>query len=103
MLPPGHRSPQVLRAFFCRRVGPDSRFDATKRAFVAAGEGRTLGQAVEHWYATRTAGPGEIPAQFEMSRFARAGHQAHPGGTRAELLTACRSYRILPVEARPDP
>ena len=64
---------------------------------------RTLGEAVEHWHATRSAQRPAIGPQFELNRFSRAWHRAHPGGSRADLLAAWSSYRSLPVDARPAP
>ena len=69
------------------------------RAFIAAG-GRTLGDAVDHWYATRHRGPQEIEPQFELNRFGRAWRVAHPGSTHTEMLAAWADHRALPVEER---
>lgn len=65
-IPVGQRSTQVLRAWFVEQIGPGFRFDGTMRAFIAEG-GRTLGEAVDHWYATRHRGPQEIDPQFELN------------------------------------
>ncbi len=70
------------------------------REFIANGAGRTLGASVAYWHATRSAGPSEIGPQFELNRFSRAWHEAHPGGSRTDLMAAWREHRALPVEAR---
>ena len=102
LIPAGQRSGQALRAWFVEQIGPGFRFDGPMRTFIAEG-GRTLGDAVDHWYATRHRGPQEITPQFELNRFGRAWRAEHPGSTHAEMLTAWSSYRALPVEERsPD-
>lgn len=67
VIPAGQRSSQAIRAYLTSRVGPGFRFDAAMRDFVTHGEGRTLGEAVEHCspgrLAGRPAGPlGQLPA-----------------------------------------
>ena len=99
VIPVGQRSSQVLREFFRAHVGPTFRFDGAMREFIAAG-GATLGDAIEHWYATRDAAPKPITSQFELNRFTRQWHEDHPGGTRDELMAAWWAYRALPVDAR---
>lgn len=66
--------------------------------FIAEGTGRTLGEAVAHWHATRVeaALPKPIAAQFELNAFLREWWAAHPGGTRAEALAAWRERRAVP-------
>ncbi len=103
VIPAGQRSSRAIRAYLSSRVGPGFRFDAAMRDFVTHGEGRTLGEAVEHWRATRSAQRPAIGPQFELNRFGRAWHRAHPGGSRADLLAAWSSYRSLPVDARTAP
>jgi hypothetical protein len=95
-IPPGQRCTQHLRAFFAAEVGPGFRFDGAMRAFIADGAGRTLGEAVEHWHATRDRPPGEIGEQFELNRFLRAFHAEHPAAGRAEALAAWRAHRAAP-------
>ncbi|MFB9877812.1 DUF6434 domain-containing protein [Planobispora siamensis] len=103
VLPDGQRCSQQLRAFFRERIGAAFHFDAAMREFIATGAGRTLGEAVRHWHATRQAPPSQIGAQFELNRFLRDWHAAHPGAGRHEALQAWRHYRSLPVEARQGP
>lgn len=100
VLPPGQRCSQALREFFGARVGAGFAFDDAMRSFIATGAGRTLGDAVDHWYATRSAPRPEIGPQFELNRFTRTWHQDHPDGTRSELLVAWRAHRVLPVDGR---
>jgi hypothetical protein len=74
------------------------------RAFIAGG-GRTLGEAVDHWYATRHRGPQEVDPQFELNRFGRAWRADHPGSTHTEMLAAwaehsrCRWSHVEPDES----
>ncbi|MFF5443482.1 DUF6434 domain-containing protein [Streptomyces sp. NPDC012888] len=98
VIPEGQRCSQVLREFFRREIGAGFHFDGFMRAFVAEGAGRTLGDAVAHWYETRAAAaePGEIGAQFELNRFLRDWHAANPAGGRAEALAAWREHRGRP-------
>jgi hypothetical protein len=70
------------------------------RRFVAEGAGRTLAEAVEHWYATRSEPREEIAPQFELNRFVRDWRRANPDGRRADALPAWRAYRERPVDGR---
>jgi hypothetical protein len=103
VIPPGQRCSQTLRAFFHQHIGPGFTFDSFMRDFVATGAGRTLGDAIAHWHATRAeaAGPHPIAPQFELNAFLRRWRVAHPAGTRDDALRAWREYRSLPVEERP--
>lgn len=103
VIPPGQRCSQELRRFFTDALGPSFRFDAPMREFIANGHGRTLREAADHWRATRDRPRGEIAPQFELNRFVRGWHAAHPSGTRAEALAAWRLHRSLPVDARTSP
>jgi hypothetical protein len=100
VIPPGQRCSQELRVFFAQRVGRGFRFDAAMRDFIATGAGRTLGDAVEHWHATRSLPPPPIGQQFELNRFLHDWHAANPGGGRTEAIAAWRAHRSLPVDAR---
>lgn len=73
------------------------------REFIAAGAGRTLGEAVEHWRATRTGPPRAIGPQFELNRFSRDWHRSHPEGTPKERQEAWAQHRSLPADNRPAP
>lgn len=99
VIPVGQRSSQVLREFFQARIGDSFHFDATMRAFIATG-GATLGDAIQHWHATRHTPPATISSQFELNRFTRAWFAQHPKGTHAELMAAWWVHRSLPVDGR---
>ncbi len=102
VIPVGQRCSQVLREHFRRQIGPAFTFDAFMRTFIAHGEGRTLGEAVAHWHATRSAAaePQPIGAQFELNAFLRAWRRDHPGGGREDALAAWRHHRSLPRDMR---
>ena len=101
VIPAGHPCSQVLREFFVNALGPGFRFDAHMREFFAANDGTaTLAAALDHWHATREADAGSIGPQFELNRFARDWHAAHPGGTRNQMLSAWKIHRSLPVDQR---
>jgi hypothetical protein len=95
VIQPGQRCSQVLRRFFQSRIGPGFHFDQAMRDFIADGAGRTLGDAVAHWHATRDQPPGPIGRQFEYNRFIRDWHAAHPGGAQA-AAAAWRAHRADP-------
>lgn len=94
------RCSQQLRAFFTVEIGAGFRFDAAMRDFIAEGAGRTLGDAIRHWHATRAERPRQIGAQFELNRFLRDWHAAHPGASREAALAAWRGHRSRPVDGR---
>lgn len=101
VLPPGQRCTQQLRAYLSAEIGRGFHFDDPMRDFIGAGTGRTLGEVVEHWWATRDREPPEIAPQFELNRFLSDWHAAHPGGSRRGGLDAWLVHRALPVDARP--
>lgn len=101
VVPPGQRCSQVVRGWFAEQLGAPFRFDAAMREFFAQADGTTtLGDALAHHRATRDRGPQEIGGQFELNRFTRAWHAAHPDGSRAELLRDWETYRATPVDER---
>ena len=100
VIPNGQRLTQALRDFFAAELGPDFRFDGHMRQFMAQGAGKTLGEALEHWKATRHAPPSDIGTQFELNRFTRQWFKDHPGGSRQDMLAAWEAYRRLPTDAR---
>lgn len=101
VIPPGQRSSQVLRAWFIATLGPSFRFDRHMRAFVQAADGTTtLGDAADHWAATRNGPAAHIDPQFELNRFTRAWHASHPSGTHDDLLVDWKRYRSLPIDER---
>jgi hypothetical protein len=102
VLPPGQRCSQTLRAWFLREVDPAFHFDAGMRTFVAEGAGRTLGEAANHWHATRESAARHRPigAQFEFNAFLRRRAAARPGSSRAEHIAAWKYHRSRPAEDR---
>jgi hypothetical protein len=68
------------------------------RRFIADGAGRTLGEAIDRWYATRGPTGGEIAAQFEYNAFVRRRHHDHPKGTAAQARAAWQAHRARPRE-----
>ncbi|MFB9673338.1 DUF6434 domain-containing protein [Microlunatus capsulatus] len=98
----GQRCTQQLRRYFTAVLGPSFSFDAAMRDFISDGTGRTLGDAITHWHATRSRPAPQIGSQFELNAFIRDWHHQHPKGSRAHALTAWRIYRALPVDARPS-
>ncbi len=102
VIPAGQRCSQVLREHFRQEIGPAFTFDAVMRTFIASGEGRTLGDAVAHWHATRDAAarPQPIGAQFELNAFLRRWRRDNPHRSRGDALAAWRHHRSLPLEAR---
>ena len=71
------------------------------REFPEQGAGRTLGEAVEHWHATRGAPRREIAPQFELNRFLRAWHEANPGGSAADARADWKAHRSAPRDRTP--
>lgn len=101
VIPVGQRSSQVVRAWMAEQIGPGFHFDAEMRAFFSQADGtKTMQDAVNHWHETRGGGPKVIDRQFEYNRFTRAWHEAHPDGSREDLLEAWRQYRRRPIDER---
>ena len=102
VIPEGQRCSQALREFFRHEVGGRFTFDAFMREFIATGAGRTLGDAVGHWHATReeASRPQSIAPQFELNAFLRNWRRAHPGASRDQALAAWWGYRARPAEER---
>lgn len=103
VIPDGVVLSRHLRDWFASELGPGFRADRHLREFLRDGAGRTLGEAADHYRATRDSPPQEVESQFELNRFTRAWWRANPGGTRAQLLEAWRVYRETPVERRLPP
>jgi hypothetical protein len=102
VIPPGQRCSQVLREHFRQQIGPAFTFDEFMRTFITQGAGRTLGEAVTHWHATRAAAAAERPIspQFELNAFLRQWRQTHPGTTRQAALSAWQHHRSQPADQR---
>jgi hypothetical protein len=101
IIPPGQRLTAEVRAFLVAECGPGFRFDRHMRAFFADASGNTLGDAADHWLATRDAPPAGIDPQFEYNRFVRAWRAQHPGASHAEVTAAWMRHRALPADERP--
>ena len=103
VIPEGVVLSRHLREWFEAEVGPGFRSDRHLREFLRTGAGRTLGEAVDHYLATRGSGPVEIEPQFELNRFTRLWWKVNPDGTREGLSRAWREYRDTPAELRRPP
>lgn len=100
VIPDGVVLSRELRDFFVEQIGPQFHSDQHMRAFLRDGHGRTLGDAVDHWYRTRDAPAPAIGEQFELNRFTRSWYAKNPGGSRADLLAAWAAYRAAPADRR---
>jgi hypothetical protein len=103
VIPEGVVLSRHLREWFEAELGPGFRSDRRLREFLRTGAGKTLGDAVDQYLATRDSGPVEIEPQFELNRFTRLWWEANPDGTREELREAWRQYRDTPAELRQPP
>lgn len=100
VMPRHQRATQQLRAWFVDQVGAGFHFDAAMRSYIAEG-GHTLEDAAAHWHRTRSAPAPDIGVQFELNRFSRDWHLAHPGGSHQQMLTAWRIHRSQPRTPAP--
>lgn len=100
VIPDGVVLGRNLREWFETELGQGFRADRHLRSFLRDGAGKTLGDAADHYRATRDAPPAEIEPQFELNRFTRLWWEANPDGTREELVAAWREYRATPRERR---
>ncbi len=103
VIPEGQKASQQLRGFFESEIGKSFRYDIFMRTFLANNPGKTLGDAVEHWHATRDAPKPETLESLELVRFTKAWHLAHPHGTVKQCRAAWKVHRSLPVDQRPGP
>ena len=92
----GWRLTRSLRGYFEGVHGPGFRFNAALRAFIAAGEGRALGEASDCYRRSLVAGTGPIAAQFEYNRHMRDFFRRNPGATRDEALASWWAQRAAP-------
>jgi SAP domain-containing new25/Domain of unknown function (DUF6434) len=102
VLGPRQASSQQLRTFFETEIGRRFSYDVHMRTFLASDQHKTLGDAVEHWYATRGAAKPETLPQLELVRFTKAWHAANPTGTQVECRAAWQRYKALPIDERPE-
>lgn len=101
VIPEGQTASQQLRPFFVAEIGSGFRYDWHMRTFLTENAGATLGDAVDHWHATRDVPTPETPEQLEFVRFTKRWHETNPGGTAAECRAAWKVHRSLPVDERP--
>lgn len=102
VIPLGQKSTTVLRQFFLRELGNHFTFDGHMRQFLANSDGATLGDAIDHWHATRGT---ELPPQsksLEFNAFTKEWHRVHPDGSAADCRAAWGRYRSLPSDERPS-
>jgi hypothetical protein len=101
VIPHGQKSTRHLREFFDAEIGPSFRFDGHMRPFLADANGATLGDAIDHWHATRGLPlPTQSPS-LEFNAFTKEWHRHHPTGTTTACRAAWQRYRRLPVDQRP--
>jgi hypothetical protein len=89
----GWRFSAELRAFFVCHCGSRFRFNEAVRSFIAEGNGKTLGQAIEVYRASLKSAPKPIGAQFQYNRHMRQYKLDHPGSTRAQAIEAWWRFR----------
>jgi hypothetical protein len=97
VIPPGVVLSQALRDWFTEQVGPSFRFNESLRQFLANGSGRTLGEARDHYVATRGLPTTDIAPQFEYNRFVRAWRADHPDGSGEQMRQAWWEHRSTPT------
>jgi SAP domain-containing new25/Domain of unknown function (DUF6434) len=66
VLGPRQAASQQLRTFFVREVSPRFSYDIHMRTFLASDRDKTLGEAVEHWHASRSSMKPETLPQLEL-------------------------------------
>jgi Domain of unknown function (DUF6434) len=92
---------QQLRAFFVQVIGHRFSYDIHMRTFLASDRTKTLGEAVDHWYASRGSLKPETLPQLEFVRFTKAWHISNPNSSQVECRAAWKLHRSLPVDQRP--
>lgn len=101
VIPTGQKSTRHLREFFEAEIGPSFRFDGHMRPFLANANGATLGDAIDHWHATRGLPLPTHSPSLEFNAFTKEWHRHHPTGTTTACRAAWQRYRALPVDQRP--
>ena len=101
VIPHGQKSTRHLREFFEAEIGPSFRFDGHMRPFLADPNGATLGDAIDHWHATRGVPLPRQSSSLEFNAFTKEWHRHHPAGTTTACRAAWQRYRALPVDQRP--
>ncbi len=98
IIPVGQHSSQTLRHFFEKEIGKQFHFDSFMRDYIANNAGKTLGDVIQHWHATRSAAskPQPIASQFEYNTFIRDWFRTHPNTTKDAAIAAWHEYRSQP-------
>ena len=100
VIPEGLVLSRGLRDWFIAEVGPGFRANEALRRFLAEGSGRTLGDALDCYLATRDVPAPAIGEQFEYNAFVRAWWERNPGGTTEALRSAWARWRATPADER---
>lgn len=97
---PGWRCSQALRAFISAEIGRPFRFDRFMRKQIGAGDGTSLGAAIDAW--RKQEGQGyEIEPQFQYNRFTSQYREIVPKASHSEIVAAWWRYRDMPSSQRP--
>lgn len=101
---PGWRCTEALREFFVREAGPQFHFNGAMREFVRQGAGKTLGEGIAIWEASRREpkGSSKIAPQFEFNRHMRAYFKANPGKSHADAVNAWKKTKAERGRRRRD-
>ena len=100
VIPGGLVLSRGLRDWFIAEVGPGFRANDALRRFLAEEPGRTLGDALDCYLATRHGPSPAIGEQFEYNAFVRAWWERHPGGSAEALRSAWARWRATPADER---
>jgi hypothetical protein len=100
---PHQAATRQLRSFFEATIGTRFTYDIHMRTFLASATTKTLGEAVDHWHATRKAPKPETLPQLEFVRFSKRWYRANPTGTPSGCRVAWKHERSLPAEQRTLP
>lgn len=98
VIPPEVILDRALQDWFREQLGPAFRIDEHLRRFLRDGSGSTLGDALEHWHATRDAARPAIAAQFQYNRFVREWRATHPGAAHDDVVRAWHAARAQPSD-----
>ncbi|MFM8396263.1 MAG: DUF6434 domain-containing protein [Pirellula sp.] len=89
----GWRCSHQLRAFFVAHFGSGFRFNEAIRKFIATGQGKTLGQALEVYRESLKTEAKPIGSQFQYNRHMRQFKLDHPGASHAQAVAAWWEFR----------
>ncbi len=95
----GWRCNPALGQFLRQHAGRGFRFNAAVRAFVHTQVGQPVSAIIACYRASVAPGAEKppLPPQLEYNRHTQAYALAHPGATRAEILSAWKARRARPV------